>query len=879
MLLRVPLLLSATMVCSMAFTHLEPRQQQPIALSPDGGKLLALHSTAHTLTVFDVGSPPRAVPLMVAEIPVSTAPVSVRARTNDEAWVVNEGSDSVSIVSLAHGIVIDTLRVGDEPADIIFAAGKAFVSCSQGRSVAVFDAVTRVSLGNIAINGVAPRALAASTDGSKLYVACLLSGNRSTLLPKENAPPPPAPTDPSLPAPPHTALIVSADDNRISWNVLDHDIAEINTSTLAIERWISAVGTNLFHLAIHPDGSLWCANSDSLNLTRFEPELKGDFVRHRLTRIALPAATPTHHDLNPGITRATSPDPAFIAAALAQPTALAHNTSGTRTWIAAFNSDRVAEIECSTGAVLRRIDLRPAGAGPEAMRGPRALALTNDRLYVLNKLSDTLATIDPESGALLSEIPLGSIDPMPAPVRAGRSPLYDARLSGNGTISCATCHIDADRDGLAWDLGDPSGDMIHVTAAPLSIHETTLFTQELHPMKGPLTTQTLRGLATNDAAPVDPTDGTVRPPDAIVTKFHWRGDKPSIQSFNSTFPNLMGGNLQPQESMDLLAVYLRSIIHPPNPNLRLDRSLRNDLPQGDAVNGRTVFLNHNLSHCVVCHGLPAGNDQNIDDPFLINQTQPMKNPPLRTVYQRAGIHQPTPGADSLAGFGLGADGGGHALPSVHPYGSLSLIHRPPLTAAKTKALNDLSAFILSFDTGTAPAACHDMTFRFSNKNDPALLSQLATLEASSSAGDSGLAVHGRIAGRNRRFHWDPQAGTYLADDGSNLTRATLLGLIDTGDSLAIMGTLPGESAWRSTDRNANGLPDHAEPPPTLAIEGRQGGLFLRWRKSDWFPVTSPDLNAPWPPAPGDPVSDGDWWRLPLPVETQSSGFYRLRRTW
>ena len=254
-----------------AFTHLEPRQQQAIAVTPDGTRLLALHSTAHTLSIFDIGSPPRATPLLIAEIPVATAPVTVKARTNDEVWVVNEGSDSVSVISIARRSIIDTLRVGDEPADVCFVTGKAFVSCSQSRSIHVFDTASRVSLGQISIDGVAPRALATSADGTKLYVACLLSGNGTTLLPKESAPAPPAPANPALPPAPQTAQIVPADDPRISWNVLDHDVAEINTSSHAIERWFSGVGTHLFHLAVHPDGSIWCANSDSLNLTRLEP--------------------------------------------------------------------------------------------------------------------------------------------------------------------------------------------------------------------------------------------------------------------------------------------------------------------------------------------------------------------------------------------------------------------------------------------------------------------------------------------------------------------------------------------------------------------------------------------------------------------------------
>jgi len=97
------------------------------------------------------------------------------------------------------------------------------------------------------------------------------------------------------------------------------------------------------------------------------------------------------------------------------------------------------------------------------MRGPRARALHQGlaRLYVLNKLSNTISVISTATvpPALISEVAAGSYDPTPPDVREGRGFLFDARLSGNGTASCATCHLDADLDGLAWDLGDPGGQM------------------------------------------------------------------------------------------------------------------------------------------------------------------------------------------------------------------------------------------------------------------------------------------------------------------------------------------------------------------------------------------------------------------------------------
>jgi cytochrome c peroxidase len=127
---------------------------------------------------------------------------------------------------------------------------------------------------------------------------------------------------------------------------------------------------------------------------------------------------------------------------------------------------------------------RPAESDPQAKRGPRALAVHRNglALYVLNRLSNSVSVVDIESERVVHELMMR--DPTPDYIRAGRGYLFDAKLSGNGTVSCASCHVDGDRDGLAWDLGDPGGTMFNNGTA-----------QAVHPMKGPLLTQTLRGLA------------------------------------------------------------------------------------------------------------------------------------------------------------------------------------------------------------------------------------------------------------------------------------------------------------------------------------------------------------------------------------------------
>src|SRR5262249_17394950 len=153
-----------------------------IDMTPDGTRLLVCNTADNRLEVFDLT---RGTPALVSEIPVGLDPISVRAHGNSQAWVVNNISDSVSVVDLAARNVINTLRTKDEPSDVIFAGSpeRAFVSCSQANTVQVFDPVSLAAAPtDIAINGEDPRALAVSPDGLTVYAAIFNSGNATTVL-------------------------------------------------------------------------------------------------------------------------------------------------------------------------------------------------------------------------------------------------------------------------------------------------------------------------------------------------------------------------------------------------------------------------------------------------------------------------------------------------------------------------------------------------------------------------------------------------------------------------------------------------------------------------------------------------------------------------
>src|SRR6185436_8736558 len=149
---RLAAVLSSLLACcnssySQSYVNFEGKQSTPCRLSPDGSRLFAVNTADNRLSVFDVSNPLN--PVAIAEIPVGLEPVSVNPVNNDEAWVVNEVSDSISIVSVSRHVVTDTIYVKDEPGDVVFASGRAFVSASRNNRITVIHQASHVVVTNI----------------------------------------------------------------------------------------------------------------------------------------------------------------------------------------------------------------------------------------------------------------------------------------------------------------------------------------------------------------------------------------------------------------------------------------------------------------------------------------------------------------------------------------------------------------------------------------------------------------------------------------------------------------------------------------------------------------------------------------------------------
>jgi YVTN family beta-propeller protein len=373
----------------------------------------------------------------------------------------------------------------------------------------------------------------------------------------------------------------------------------------------------------------------------------------------------------------------------------------------------------------------------------------------LNRISDTISVINTATKAVTGEIVVGT-DPTPSIVKAGRGFLYDGKLSGNGTGSCASCHVDGDMDHLAWNLGDPEGSMT------TTVQNGQTF--QFHPMKGPLTTQTLRGLLN-------------------LSPYHWRGDKPNFAAFNVAFVSLLGGSKISDADMTIYTNFAHSILLLPNPNENLDRTLPTALNNASPVNGETDFMTLALmgqgGTCNDCHTANPGTGS--DRLIKHDQPQPLKVPQLRNVYQKVLYDKHK--AQNIDGFGLSYEGSDSGLSGFFTGSSFK-------NYSATQKL-DMSAYELCFDTGTAPAVGYTRTLTAANVTGAPIQSDWATLQSQAAAGNIDLIGRGTIQSQLHGLLYQPASGTYISDTNAAYTQTQLQGFVQAGDTISIMGVYPG----------------------------------------------------------------------------------------
>lgn len=915
---------SATALAQTGFVNWETPHVSPLALTPDGKKLLAVNTPDNRLEVFVISRPkqtPRSnqsprepLPLAGGSVPVGLDPVSVRPRTNDEAWVVNQISDTISIVNLRTMNVVRTLNTEDEPADVVFAGSpvRAFVTCAQASKLMVFDpADLNAAPAILDIEGEEPRAMAVSPDGSKVYIAVFESGNKTTILgahgqgsvvqnptgPYAGQDPPPndgvnfnPPINPELPVePPPMGLIVKKnalgewwDDNTgnwtefvtglsavisgriVGWDMIDNDVIVVDANTLQMSA-LTGMMNECMALGVNPaSGNVTVVGTEATNQIRFEPILKSRFVRVNLAigSEADPDA-PTVLDLNPHLdysdaqiaeqADAGTASQALRDQSLGDPRGIVWTADGAVGYVSGMGSNNVIEIDSAGARVGNPIEV---GEGPTGL----ALNAGGSRLYVLNKFSSSISVVDTATSAVLTTLSMH--DPSSAAIKTGRKFQYNTHLtSGLGQVSCASCHVDGRADRIAWDLGNPAGNM--VAFGENCGYDLESVCRDFHPMKGPMLTQTLQDIIGKEP-------------------LHWRGDKPGLEDFNGAFTGLQGDDTQltPVE-MQQYEDFIATITIPPNPFRNLDNSMPETivlehqhsagrfeddggLAEGDPclpghpLDGMEVFRfrgQHTngpgqVASCRMCHSFPTGagadvifHGQRANYPnagagvyvpiapgpngehhlmtsalTFAQERRTFKVPQLRTLYKRIGFERQT--NRSRSGFGFFNDGSEQLE---------NFFARFP-NFVDDQELSDMVAFIMAFGGSDLPstpgglaepigvpsndthaAVGKQVTFNAANVNDAAAIAYLDALIAIADAGRVGVVAKGRVGGVQRGYVY-AGGGNFQPDKvaDAQVATATLRGGAAAGAEMTFTVVPLGTQVRIGVDRDADGTYDGDE---------------------------------------------------------------------
>ena len=781
------------------FVHFESGHVHPAVLTPSGNRLLVVNTPDDRLTVFDLTG---SMPVRIAEIPVGLEPVSVAVLDDSTAWVVNQLSDDVSIVNLNTLHVRATIAVGDEPSDVVFAVGHAFVSVSQEDVVKEYDPATLAQVGNpIAIAGRMPRGLAVKPGSSRVFAAVFHAGNRTSVLSfgeaKDSLPPPHPPMSGGLPPRPDVALIVqqqSGDwrdesgklwNSKIKYSLPDVDVAEISATGHAVIAQYTDVGTLNLGIAAASDGRVAVTGTEARNLVRFEPNLRGHAVDTRVAIVSGGAVTT--HDLNPHIQYGVTPGPASETdSSIGNPTGVAWSANAQRLYVTSLASDRLAVLSSPSGGAASLLARILTVAGPTGVVVDDA----RGRVYVVGRFLNELQTLRTSDFTEVSRTSIG-FDPTPASIVSGRHVFYGGFTSGHGDQACATCHPFGDFDNIAWDLGDPQGQFL-----PPPPGQENPFLDGFHPMKGPMVTQSLRGL---------PGTGVL----------HWRGDRANLDAFNPAFVSLLGRASQlTAGEMAAFDDFVLPLAYPPNPNQFLDRSFR-DAPPGvpSAKRGRNLFFNLGAcaeATCNSCHSAldfgPGTNGQLTNNESLVG-TQDIKAPQLRNLYKKTGFND-APGAVNKRGFGFTHDGSTDSLADFLRFVGFRFASGD--TGIEQR--RDIEQFLLAFDTGTAPAVGYQICFRGGASNtDPIAIARFDTLRRCHDSTWVDLVAKGRVAGQPRgwlyqgRDSWKPDKASQ-----SPISSAALRALGGAGSEVTVTGVPPGSGIRMGLDRDRDGFLDGDE---------------------------------------------------------------------
>jgi YVTN family beta-propeller protein len=414
---------------STAADRLDYASPLEVLVSPDGARLYVLCQQSEEVRVLDAANYAVIKNIAVGRVPRGMA----LSPDGKRLFVTNSWDDTLSVVDTGVLTVAATWPVGAEPSGVVEdrAGKRLYVANRISSDVAVLDARTGAEEKRL-LAGRGASYLTLSPDGSRIYATHVY---------------------------PNPVRQPTPDGNRVT---PESEITVIDTArAVVLDRMPLHAIAGVFHLAFSADGRLGAvAGYHPKNLVPLAHLEHGGAFAYTLTLFGADVGKPIEVPLDEMERYASQPFGVAIA------------PDKSRIYVTVGGSESVVVIDVPR--LLRFVHSRPrpqsgsfaydlSASGNYVVaripvgHNPRGLALTRDgrRLFVANRLEDTISAIDTRTNSVTTTIALAGPKTVSV-LRHGEQTFYTARYSFQGQIGCASCHIDSTFDGLTWDL-EPDG--------------------------------------------------------------------------------------------------------------------------------------------------------------------------------------------------------------------------------------------------------------------------------------------------------------------------------------------------------------------------------------------------------------------------------------
>ncbi len=398
-----------------------PVQSTPILVDESGRRVYTVNPDNHSLSAVNADTLE-----LLYETRTGRGPRSVALDAHGQLWIACMDDDVLDCVRATDGALLAryALGYGSGPFGVVARGGEVWASLSGAGEIRRFNALTGQENGRVA-PGPTPRALALSADGTRLYAARFLSD----------------------PWQGHVWEMDAQSMGLLRTLVIPKFGGDAHRDGTASGK---GVANSLRSVTLSPDGQhAWVTakkdNTDRGSLTG--PDLN---VENTVRAIACRIDLASGQFLD-AIDLDNSDSPA----------AFAYSALGDYFFVALQGNNALAAFDAlghDQSAGLGSLVLRTAvGAAPQgiAVDGP------GQRAFVKNFLGRSISVLDLSAFNAIGnialpgqEIPVVGQERLAPSVLQGKRIFYhaDERMSAEGYISCATCHLDGGHDGRVWDF-------------------------------------------------------------------------------------------------------------------------------------------------------------------------------------------------------------------------------------------------------------------------------------------------------------------------------------------------------------------------------------------------------------------------------------------